>query len=279
MGLVLQCKDGYKSTFRPCSKTAHLLFLFPFLLRSLISHNHKLKSFTFFNKNLPMPQSAKQGASKSKGNPGRPHYLGGFEIETGLSKEEMNDWVNEVVDRIEKSEQSEHPQIWTKRRGHRHSFAVNVTEQQAILIIRRWLKQDFFTISHYLSNWDDVYGLRARNFKGNVRIAFEAYEVGAVYLFLLTYGPYLGPGVATLAPWIPSKEFEFPDHKGAAVLCPGMKECPSMPYSEAKEYLGEHRMPESAARYTAEILKNKVYVYCMFSHLLHANTITKPTLT
>ena len=40
----------------------------------------------------------------------------------------MNDWVNEVVDRIEKSEQSEHPQIWMKRRGHRHSFAVNVTE-------------------------------------------------------------------------------------------------------------------------------------------------------
>ena len=98
-----------------------------------------------------------------------------------------------------------------------------------------------------------------------------------MYLFLLTYGPYLDPGVATLAAWIPSKEFEF--HKGAAVLCPGMKECPSMPYSEAKEYLGEHRMPESAARYTAEILKNKVYVYCMFSHLLHTNNITKPTIT
>lgn len=74
--------------------------------------------------------------------------------------------------------------------------------------MRRRLKQDFFTIGHYLSNWDDVYGFRARNFKNNVRIAFEAYDVGAVYLFLLTYGPYLDSEIATLAAWIPSKEFE-----------------------------------------------------------------------
>lgn len=52
----------------------------------------------------PLPSSTRislcpnlrgRGASKSKGNPGRPHDLGEFEIETGLSKEEMNDWVNE----------------------------------------------------------------------------------------------------------------------------------------------------------------------------------------
>ena len=202
---------------------------------------------------VPKPMDQKASALKARKNPDLPYPLESFEIETGLNREEMNTWLNEVIDYVAREAEEPLNYAIVTKPGRRSSFMVSIAQQQIILIMRRWLKQDFFTISHWLSNWNEF------NTPG-IPIYVDAYEIGAVYLFVLTNRPYIHPEVSKLASWLPWEGVEFPNHEGSALLCPEREIVKTVPYEEIKKHMSGYKMSHSAARYTGAVLKERKYV-------------------